>query len=105
MENCSFVLAGAEFHDEQIYRQGRVNAALFDSNVILGACQPIELPIGVARAFVKDMRAFFAEEDTIKADAIAAGQLHARRAYQGPRDKKLKLTDVKKMFLEMRDQA
>lgn len=40
-----------------------------------------------------------------KADEIAARQLHALRAYQGPREKKLKLTDVKRMFLEMKDQA
>ena len=34
--------------------------------------KPIELPPEVARAFVKDMRAFFAETHAIKRDAIAA---------------------------------
>jgi hypothetical protein len=48
------------------------------------------------------MKAFFAAGyDKVKADAIAANQLHAlRQHYKG----KLRLTDVKEMFLEMRDQ-
>ncbi len=33
----------------------------------------LELPPAIARNFVRDMRAFFAEKDTIKADGIAAG--------------------------------
>jgi hypothetical protein len=36
----------------------------------------IELLRRVARAFVKDMRAFFAEPNAIKRDEIAARQLH-----------------------------
>jgi hypothetical protein len=62
--------------------------------------KPIELPPDVARAFVRDMKAFFAcGHDTIKADGIAAMQLHAlKQHYNG----KLKLTDVKEMFLQMR---
>jgi hypothetical protein len=56
----------------------------------------------VARRFVEDMRAFFAETNRIKADEIAARQLHAlRQHYNG----KLRLTDVKEMFLQMRDQS
>jgi hypothetical protein len=48
---------------------------------------------------VEDLRAFFAEESPIKADAIAAQQLHAlKQHYNG----KLKLNDVKEMFLQMR---
>jgi hypothetical protein len=63
--------------------------------------KPIELPPEVAKAFVRDMRAFFAaRHNTIKADGIAANQLHAlRQHYNG----KLRLTDVKAMFLEMKD--
>jgi len=34
--------------------------------------KPLELPSAVARNFVKDMRAFFAEKDGVKADDIAA---------------------------------
>jgi hypothetical protein len=46
------------------------------------------------------MRAFFAEKNAIKRDEIAARQLHAlKQRYTG----KLRLFDVKEMFLEMRE--
>ena len=62
--------------------------------------KPIELPPKVAKAFVADMHAFFAEKNKIKADGIAARQLHAlKQHYPG----KLKLTDIREMFLGMRD--
>ena len=63
--------------------------------------KPIELPPEVARDFVRDMRAFFKAGGTgVKADAIAAQQLHAlKEHYSG----KLKLHDVKAMFLELKD--
>jgi len=63
----------------------------------------INLPPAVARDFIRDMRAFFAAgHDTIKADGIAAQQLHLlREHYSG----KLRLTDVKEMFVAMRDQV
>jgi lipase chaperone LimK len=67
--------------------------------------KPLELPPAVARAFVEDMKAFFAEENRYKQDEIAARQLHILKQYQGPREKKLRLSDVKAMFYEMRDQA
>jgi hypothetical protein len=57
---------------------------------------------GVARAFVEDMRAFFAEPDAIKRDEIAARQLHALRQHHTG---KLRLFDVKQMFLQMKDFA
>jgi hypothetical protein len=41
------------------------------------ARKPIELPPAVARRFVEDMRAFHAEKNSVKADGIAARQLHA----------------------------
>ncbi len=63
--------------------------------------EPIDLPPAVARRFVEDMRAFHAERNIIKADEIAARQLHGlSQHYSG----KLRLTDVKEMFLQMRDQ-
>jgi hypothetical protein len=65
--------------------------------------KPIELPPDVAQSFVQDMRAFFAAPNTLKADEIAVRQLHALNAYRRPRDKKLRLADVKQMFLQMRD--
>ncbi len=64
--------------------------------------KPLDLPPAVARAFVKDMRAFFAEEDKHKQDAIAVRQLNALREHQGPREKPLRLSDVKQMFVEMK---
>ena len=65
----------------------------------------VELPPEVARRFFKDLRAFHAQRDPIKADAIAARQLVALRQYQGPREKKLRLSDVKEMFQQMKDRA
>jgi len=63
--------------------------------------KPIVLPPATARAFVKDMRAFFAEEIVIKRDA-AVRQLHTLKEHQEPRDKKLRLSDLKEMFPEMK---
>jgi hypothetical protein len=67
--------------------------------------KPLDLPPTVARAFVEDMQAFFAEEDGHKRDAIAVRQLHALKEHQGPREKPLRLSDVKEMFQQMKDQA
>ena len=43
--------------------------------------KPLDLPPAVARAFVKDMKAFFAVEDGNKQDAIAVRQLRALREH------------------------
>jgi len=60
----------------------------------------------VAKAFMEDMRAFFAEPDAIKRDEIAARQLHVLQACNPPRAKKLRLSDVHEMFQEMmKDEA
>jgi hypothetical protein len=64
--------------------------------------KPLDLPPAVARAFVDAMNDYFAESDNTKSDAIAAHQLSALRQYQGPREKPLRLSDVKQMFLEMK---
>jgi hypothetical protein len=62
--------------------------------------KPIELPPAVARAFVKEMRAFHSEKSPIKRDEIAARQLWAlKQHYRG----KLRITDVYEMFLEIKD--
>jgi hypothetical protein len=63
----------------------------------------IELPPKVAQAFVRDMRAFFAEDNAIKRDEIAAHQPHVLAKYRGPRERNLRLWHVKEMFLQMRD--
>jgi hypothetical protein len=49
--------------------------------------KPLDLPLKVAQTFVRDMRAFFEQENAIKQDEIAARQLHALQAFQHPRDK------------------
>ena len=67
--------------------------------------KPLELPPEVARRFFEDMRAFHRERNPIKRDEITARQLHALSGYLRPRDKKLRLSDVKAMFAEMKDHA
>jgi hypothetical protein len=64
--------------------------------------KPIELPPAVARRFVDDMRAFHAETNAIKADEIAVRQLHALKQHYRA---KLRLYDVKELFVLMRDQS
>jgi hypothetical protein len=51
------------------------------------------------------MRAYFAEQNAIKRDEIAARQLHALREHQGPREKKLRLADLIEMFALMKGLA
>jgi hypothetical protein len=63
----------------------------------------LEVPPAAARNFVKDMLAFFAEKNTIKADETAARQAWLLSEHLGPRDEPLRLIDVKQMFLQMRD--
>jgi hypothetical protein len=65
--------------------------------------KPIELPANVARAFVRDMNAYFAETNLIKRDEIAIRQLVALNEYLGRRERPLRVIDVKEMFLQMRD--
>ena len=65
--------------------------------------KPIELPPEVARSFIKDMRAYFAEKDAIKRDEIAARQAWLLGQHLGQREKELRVMDVKEMFLQMRD--
>jgi hypothetical protein len=48
------------------------------------ASKRIDLPPAVAHS--KDMRAYFAEENQTKRDAIAVRQLHALKEHQGPRE-------------------
>jgi len=62
--------------------------------------KPLDVPAAVALAFVEDMRAFLAEPDAVKRDAIAVRQLHALKEHFPGR---LRLSDVHTMFLEMKD--
>jgi hypothetical protein len=63
----------------------------------------IEIPPEVAEAFVRDMRAFFAEKSPLKRDEIAGRQIHVLRQYQEKSERPIELHQVKQMFEEMRD--
>lgn len=65
----------------------------------------VELPTRVVLEFVRDRQAFFKERNALRRDEIAARQCLALRSFQGSRDKKLCLSDVKTMFLEMKDRT
>jgi hypothetical protein len=69
-----------------------------------GTTKPLDLPPAVTRAFMADMKAFHAEKNAIVRDEIAARQMAALRRYQGRREKPLRLTDIRQMFEEMRNQ-
>jgi Protein of unknown function (DUF3551) len=56
-----------------------------------------------AKAFVCDMRAYFAEKDGIKRDEIAIRQLVVLNEYLGRRERPLRVIDVREMFAQMRD--
>jgi hypothetical protein len=64
--------------------------------------KPIELPPAVARRFMEDLRAYHNEKRAIKRDEIAARQRHLLLEHM-PARTKLRLTDVKEMFLRTRD--
>ena len=65
----------------------------------------LDLPFAVAREFVRDMRAFHAEQCPIKRDEIAARQIHVLRQFQAKNERPIKLHQVKQMFEELKDQA
>ena len=65
----------------------------------------LDLPAAVARSFVADMKAYFAEANRYKQDEIAARQLSALNEYRGRQDRPLWLSDVKEMFRQMKDEA
>ena len=64
---------------------------------------PLEIPPTVARQFMADLQAYYAESDAVKLDEIAGRQLHALRQYQRPREQKFRLADVKRLFELMKD--
>ncbi len=68
------------------------------------ARKPIELPPEVARCFLEDMRAYFAEKNLIKRDEIAGRQMHVLREYQAPREMPVRIPDIMEMFRQMRDE-
>jgi len=67
------------------------------------ARKPLELPPEVGRRFMADLRAFHAEDNPIKRDEIAAHQVRALNEHRRPRDPKVRLADVKRLFELMRN--
>jgi hypothetical protein len=49
-----------------------------------------------------DLRAFQAEPNSIKKDEIAARQVRALNEHRRPRDPKVRLADIKRLFELMR---
>jgi len=67
------------------------------------ARKPLNLPVTVAKTFVKYMRAYHSEPSAIKRDRIAGDAAHLLKPYLPPRDRKLRLPDIYKMFEQMKD--
>jgi hypothetical protein len=66
------------------------------------ARKPVEPRPEVAKAFVKHMRAYYAEPNTIERDRIAGGAAFLLEPYLPPRQRRLRLFDVKEMFQAMK---
>jgi hypothetical protein len=63
----------------------------------------LEIPPEAAKTFVRDMKAFF-KASGHEADGIAA-EAGWRLKQHLPRGTKLRISDVKALFLQMRDEA
>ena len=64
----------------------------------------LSLPPEVAKALVRDMRAFFKAKDQLEENEIASRQGWLLKRHL-PRRTKLRRSDVKQLFFEMRDQT
>lgn len=64
----------------------------------------LELPPEAALAFVEDMRAFLAAKNQLEEDEIAAAAGWRLKQHL-PKGTKLRLSDVKALFLAMKDHA
>ena len=62
--------------------------------------KPIEIPPAAARSFIKDMRLYHATKDAIKRDEIVTRQAWLLSENVGPREKKLRVIDMRQMFVE-----
>ena len=61
-----------------------------------------DIPPAVARAFLQDMRAFFAAETELKRDEIAARQRHILLEHMPPKSR-LRISEVRELFQRMHD--
>jgi hypothetical protein len=64
--------------------------------------KPLDIPMAASKAFMRDLRKYHAEPDDARRAEIAQRQLDALQGFLGPRDRKLRLRDVVKLFEEMR---
>jgi hypothetical protein len=62
------------------------------------------IPPEAANAFVRDMKAFFKASGQLMQDEIAAKQVWLLKQHL-PRGTNLRTSDVKELFLQMRDQT
>jgi hypothetical protein len=67
--------------------------------------KPIEIPPAATRSIVRDLRLYHATKDTIKRDEIAARQAWLLNQHLEPREKQLRLIDVRQMFRELKNHA
>ena len=64
--------------------------------------KPLDLPMDAVKSFVKDMKAYFAESNPIKRDAIAARQARLLRVY-ATEQRQLRTSEVKGLLEELKD--
>jgi hypothetical protein len=89
--------------DFELARLASLDQCRFSSNTATAMPRrELDLPPEVAKAFVRDMRAFHAEKSPLKRDEIAIRQLVVLNEYLGRREP-LRVIDVKEMFVQMRD--
>src|SRR5262245_23551459 len=78
--------------------------ALQSAYILAMLRKQLVIPPEAAKAFVRDMRAFFKARSRLKQDKIAARQCFALEKYV-PRGTKLRLSNVKEMFLNLKDRV
>jgi len=62
----------------------------------------IEIPPEAAKAYVRDMKKFFMAKALLDQDEVAAGTAWMLKNHL-PRGTKLRITEVKELFLQMKD--
>jgi hypothetical protein len=67
--------------------------------------KPIEILPAAAKAFMRDLKAFFKETDPHKRDLIAGDQMRALWEHQRPGDRRVNILDVKELLYAMKDHA
>jgi hypothetical protein len=66
--------------------------------------KPLEIPPDAARAFVRDMKAYFRTKDLYKRTEIAAKQSWLLQQHM-PHGTRVRIGEVRELFARMRDQT